>query len=147
MFQNGFFIEAGAADCSLSVTLPFEDKLNWTGRNHALDRQKLCFGQVEIMLWAGRNHALDRQKLCSGQVEIMLWTGRNHALDRQKSCSGQVEIMLWTGRNHALDRQKSCFGQVEIMLLTGICKHCIFFFNLIPLGQGWGATPDMREKK
>ncbi|XP_023349333.1 uncharacterized protein LOC111718073 [Eurytemora carolleeae] len=29
--KNGFFIEAGAADCSLSVTLPFEDKLNWTG--------------------------------------------------------------------------------------------------------------------
>ncbi|XP_023349336.1 protein Star isoform X2 [Eurytemora carolleeae] len=29
--KNGFFIEAGAADCKGSVTLPFEDKLNWTG--------------------------------------------------------------------------------------------------------------------
>ena len=33
-FQNGFFVEAGAASCDFdSVTLPFELNLNWTGED------------------------------------------------------------------------------------------------------------------
>ena len=31
IFQNGFFVEAGAADCEFSETLPLEKHYNWTG--------------------------------------------------------------------------------------------------------------------
>ena len=30
--QNGFFVEAGAADCELSSSLPLEHNFGWTGR-------------------------------------------------------------------------------------------------------------------
>ena len=31
IIQNGFFVEAGAADCEFSVSLPLEANYGWTG--------------------------------------------------------------------------------------------------------------------
>ena len=31
-FQHGFFVEAGAYDCEISVTLPLEYHYGWTGK-------------------------------------------------------------------------------------------------------------------